>query len=53
MKDENLAIVAGLSSLASVTAFWIGHSVIGLFLGAISVAFAIRLGLSKRDKEKS
>jgi hypothetical protein len=53
MKNENLGIVAGLASLASITVFWIGHSAIGLLLGFISIAFAVRLGLSKRYKGKT
>ncbi|MND27179.1 hypothetical protein D3C80_176400 [compost metagenome] len=50
MKNENFGLVAGLVGLASITAIWVGHYAIGISLGTISIVFAIRLGLSKRDK---
>lgn len=50
MKNENLGLMAGLSTLSGIMALWLNHWLTGAVLAGIGITFAILLGLSKRSK---
>lgn len=53
MNDGNLGLAAGLALVAGATAGSLGDQTVAAVLGAIGIAFAVALGLSKRAKHQA